>query len=72
MKNVRVKVRYHTCLACLAEYDVAIFDGKECLFVQYGDRKWWKTKPASIRNAKAMAKHIGIPYDSEIVEQKDC
>ena len=32
----------------------------------------WKTKKAATRNAKAMAKRIGIKYDPEIIRQHGC
>lgn len=32
----------------------------------------WYRKGAAIRNAKAMAKRIGIPYDPEIIKQHGC
>lgn len=67
MKNLRVKVRYHTCLN---EYDFAVFEGNERLLL-YGSG-YWKTEKAATRNAKAMAKRIGIPFDSEIVKQHGC
>ena len=69
MKNLQIKMRYHICFE---EYDIAIFDDRKCLFVQYGDRKWWKSKYAAIRNAKAMARYIGIPFDEGIIEHRGC
>ena len=66
MKNVRVRVRYHICLM---EYDFAVYDGRKILLFGSG---FWKTKDAAIRNAKWMAKRIGIKYDSEIIKQHGC
>ena len=66
MKNVRVKAG----LSCYGGYyHVGIFDGKKRLL--YGDKEW-KMKFAAIRNAKAMAKKIGIKYDPEIIKQHGC
>ncbi len=69
MKNIRVKVRRHVCLN---EYDYAIYDGKKALFAIIGDKSWWKTEEAAVRNAKAMAKRIGAKYDPEIIKQHGC
>ena len=66
MKNIRVKVRYHICLI---EYDIVLCEGKKMLMYANG---WWKTEKAAIRNAKAMAKRIGIPYDPEIIKLHGC
>jgi len=65
MKNVRVKVG----LNCIGDYHVGIFEGRKRLM--YGDKSW-STKQAAVRNAKAMAKRIGIKYDPEIVKQHGC
>ena len=66
MKNVRVKVG----LNCGGmNYHIGIFESGKRLM--YGDRTW-RTEKAAIRNAKAMAKRIGIPYDSEIIKQHGC
>ena len=32
----------------------------------------WERKHAAVRNAKAMAKRIGIKFDSEIIKQHGC
>jgi len=69
MKNVRVKVRFHTCIK---QYDFAIFENNTCLLVVVGQDDWWHTKAAAIRNAKAMAKRIGIPYSDKIIKQHGC
>jgi len=68
-KNVRVKVRYHTCLK---EYDFAIYAGRNCIMCCYGNSNWWKTKEGANRNAKKMAKLIGIPYDPKIIKLHGC
>jgi hypothetical protein len=66
MKNVRVKIG----LSCYGQsYHVGIFEGKKRLM--YGDPSW-KTKAAATRNAKTMAKRIGIKYDPEIIKQHGC
>ena len=68
MKNVRVKVR-ENCDS--SWWNFGIFEGGKVLMVN-SYIKCWQTKKAAIRNAKAMAKHIGIPYDPEIVKQDGC
>lgn len=72
MKNVRVKV-VESCGGYSWWY--AICDGKKRLLIS-GARKngfcSWQRKDAAIRNAKAMAKRIGIPYDPEIIKQRGC
>ena len=67
MKNVRVKVRR----SCNGYYlDIGIYEGKTLLLTNYD--KLWCVEKAAIRNAKAMAKRIGIPYDPEIIKQHGC
>ena len=66
MKNVKIKVRYHICLC---EYDYVIYEGRKILMYGVG---FWKTAKAAIRNAKVMAKRIGIKYDPEIIKQHGC
>jgi hypothetical protein len=68
MKNVKVKVIHYTCLK---QYGYGIYQGKKQLFYKY-DYKSWQTLEAAIRNAKAMAKRIGIKYDPEIIKQHGC
>jgi hypothetical protein len=66
MKNVRVKAG----LNCNGtDYHVGVFEGRKRLM--YGDLSW-RTESAAIRQAKAMAKRIGIPYDPEIIKQHGC
>lgn len=67
MKNVRVKVRI-----CMLGgfYDFGIFEGRKVLMVNPKDV--WRRKEAVIRNAKAMAKRIGIKYDPEIIKVHGC
>lgn len=66
MENVRVKVR----LSCSGRwYDIIISIGRKMLMQNWSS---WKTKEAAIRNAKAMAKRIGIKYDPEIIKQHGC
>ena len=72
MKNVRVKVR-KTHYSGL--WDYGIYEGNKRLMANllrhngYGS---WELKGIAIRNAKAMAKQIGIKYDPEIVKQYKC
>lgn len=66
MKNVRVKVG----LSCNGtDYHIGIFEGRKRLM--YGDNQW-RIEVAAIRNAKKMAKRIGIKYDPEIIHQHGC
>lgn len=68
MKNVRVKVR----LSCATDfYDYGIYEGRKRL-MRSGDDDWWRTEKAATRNAKAMAKYIGIKFDPEIIKQHGC
>ena len=66
MKNMRVKVIYTTYWD---DYGYGIFDGRKILV---DHTEIWQTKKSAIRNAKAMAKRIGIKYDSEIIKQHGC
>ena len=66
MKNVRVKVR-ESCNGIW--FDFCIYKGGKWL-ADFSDT--WVQKKAAIRNAKAMAKRIGIKYDPEIVKQHGC
>lgn len=68
MKNVRVKVIHYTCLK---DYGYGIYEGKKQLFYKYAYGSW-KTIEAAIRNTKAIAKRIGIPYSDEIIKQHGC
>lgn len=75
MKNVRIKLAKNCISKC---WRYGIFEGKKCLMWNRGHRSggcieeyWWK-KPAAIRNAKAMAKRIGIKYDPEIIKEHGC
>ena len=67
MKDLRIKVRK---FQFTSRYDFGIFVGHKILMVN--DTKIWATLGVAIRNAKAMAKRIGIKYDSEIVKQYKC
>ncbi|KKL03673.1 hypothetical protein LCGC14_2623800 [marine sediment metagenome] len=66
MKNVRIKLR-EDCSGIW--FDFCLYEGRKWLADFQG---CWVIKKAAIRNAKAMAKRIGIPYDSEIIKQKGC
>ena len=66
MKNIRVKVRR----GCMGTWwDFGIFEGRKHIMSIDGS---WRTEKAAIRNAKAMAKHIEIPYDPEIINKPGC
>jgi hypothetical protein len=70
MKNVRVKVR-ESCSG--AYFDFGIYEGRKFIMRNnVGRQTYWNRKPAAIRNAKAMAKRIGIPYDPEIIKRHGC
>ena len=67
MNTARVKVR-EDCKGIW--WDFGIYEYKKLLLVNVGG--FWGTKKAAIRNAKAMAKRIGILYDPEIIKQQGC
>lgn len=67
MENVRVKVR-ESCTSVW--FDIVICEGKKVLMDNTTIS--WRTAKGAIRNAKAMAKRIGIPFDPEIIKQKGC
>ena len=75
MKNVRVKVGENCDGTC---WWYGIYEGRKKLMEnsehRSGECDWrvWWVKFAAIRNAKAMAKRIGIKYDPEIIKQKGC
>lgn len=72
MKNVRVKVA-ESCNGTCFWY--GIYEGRKMLMENCINRMCghtWRTKSAAIRNAKAMAKRIGIPYSDKIVKQHGC
>ena len=68
MKNVRVKVEQ--TYRYISDYRIGIYEGKKLLMAHI-DRTWI-TEEAAIRNAKAMAKRIGIPYSDEIIKPHGC
>ena len=67
MKNVRIRV-IEGWLG--GEFEFGLCKGRKILLVN--PIKIWRYKYAAIRNAKAMAKRIGIPYDPKIVKQRGC
>ncbi len=71
MKNVRVKV-WESCSGDLWEYH--IYENRKRLMSLSSNTRqtYWTRKSAVIRNAKVMAKRIGIKYDPEIVKQHGC
>jgi len=75
MKNVRVKVT-ESCGG--GQWRYGIYEGKKLLMYNTLHKSgrylesWWLVKSAAIRNAKAMAKRIGIKYDPEIIKQHGC
>lgn len=70
MKNVRIKV-IESCGGFYFEF--GIFENRSLVMRNnVGRQTYWERKSAAIRNAKAMAKRIGIKYDSEIIKQHGC
>lgn len=69
MKNVRIKVVWQSCYE---SYTFSIFEGRKTLFGLHTTKWQWSTEEAAIRNAKAMAKRIGIPFSDEIIKQHGC
>lgn len=67
MKNVRVRVR-ESCTNVW--FDIAICEGEKVLM--YNPNISWRTVKGATRNAKAMAKRIGIPFDKKIIKQHGC
>ncbi len=69
MKNVRVKVT-KSCSGNMYWFD--IYEGEKRLMTCIFPNISWTYKRSAIRNAKAMAKRIGIPFDPEIIKQHGC
>ena len=69
MKNVRLKI-IENC--CGDAWWYGIYEGKKILMRLECFPYSWLTKKSAIRNAKAMAKHIGIKYDPEIIKKHGC
>lgn len=72
MKNVRIRVR-ESCNGYW--FSFGIYEGKKRLMGNTAcndGSRLWSRKSAAIRNAKAIAKRIGIKYDSEIIKQHGC
>lgn len=67
MRDIRIKVR-EDCKGIW--WDFGIFKNQILLLINVGG--YWGKKSAAIRNAKAMAKRIGIPFDPEIIKQHGC
>lgn len=64
MRKVRVKVR-RDCSGIWC--DIGIYDGRSMIMIN--PTKSWRTEFAAIRNAKAMARRIGIPFEEGIMQQ---
>jgi len=67
MKYLRIKVLENSCFG---DYEFGLCKGKKVLMVN--PITTWQYKSVAIRNAKAFAKRIDIPYDPEIIKQKGC
>lgn len=66
-KNLVIRVRE----SCSGDWwDVVLCNGKKILMVNYC--KVWERKYAAVRNAKALAKRIGIPYSDKIYKAHGC
>jgi hypothetical protein len=68
MAKARVRVRHEICWNY---YDFGIYDGRAELFELVRFKKW-RTLEAATRNAKTMAKRIGIPFEPEIINKHGC
>ena len=66
MKNVILKLKVRES-ENKTLYDFAIFEGRKMLMLNPDS---WIQKKSAIKNAKAMAKRIGIKYDPEIIKIK--
>ena len=65
-KNLVIRVRE----GCSGSWwDIILLDGKKILMEV---AQTWERKYAAIRNAKALAKQTGIPYDDKIYKQHGC
>ncbi len=71
MKKARIKVLSYSCFG---GFCIGICEGRKLLMLyqKKGDSWLWRIEEAAIRNAKAMAKRIGVPYDPEIVKIHGC
>lgn len=69
VKNLRIKI-IENCFGSAWWY--GIFEGRKIIMKFCNSPYAWLTESAAIRNAKAMAKRIGIKYDPEIIKQKGC
>ena len=69
MKNVRIKVIEN----CFGDaWWFGIYEGKKEIMSLKCKPYSWLIKKVAIRNAKAMAKRIGIKYDPEIIKEHGC
>lgn len=68
-KNIRIKV-VENCFGDAWWY--GIYEGKKVLMNLARSPYSWLTTSVAIRNAKKMAKRIGIKYDPEIIKQHGC
>ena len=66
-KKLRIKVVRN----CVGSWWFGVYENRKML-MDLPKGKYWKTEDAAIRNAKAMAERIGIPYDPEIIQQHGC
>ncbi|KKK74519.1 hypothetical protein LCGC14_2882950 [marine sediment metagenome] len=66
-KNLKIRVR-NSCAGHL--WDFGLCDGRKLLLGNTWG--WYERKGNAIRNAKAMAKRIGIKYDPEIIKEHGC
>jgi len=66
MKNISIKV----IETCFGDFEFGLCKDNEILMVNAV--KVWQIKSAAIRNAKAMAESLGIPYSDEIIKKHGC
>jgi len=66
-KNVVIRVR-ESCGGYW--FDIVLCDGRK--FLMYNPDKYWLTKKAAIRNAKALAERVGIEYSDEVYKTHGC
>lgn len=69
MKNLRIRL-IENCFGDTWWY--GIFEGRKIIMRSCRSPYAWFTEKGAIRNAKAMAKRIGIPYNPEIIKRHGC
>lgn len=62
-----VRVQVYQTILYVSDYRIGIFEGKAKRPLMINYDKSWQTEIVAIKNAKVMAKILGIPYDSRII-----